>query len=386
MHDVFNLSRRTLVVLILILVIVSGVVGYAIGATVRVTRVVTQPSMPLQVEMKQKPIVWRMAAHVPAADPRYRIDQYFAELVKNLSGGRLIIELYPAGTLFPVTQSFDAVSRGVVELAEVFLGYWASEDPVMALGSSIPGPIRSPDEVLYMYRKVESILRRHIEARGVVLIGPLAFTPVEVFMSCKKPVYSLKDIKGLIVRSVGISARVYQALGAKVVAISPAEILTAVQQGVIDALEYGEYGGNYLMGFHEYCKYVLEPPPGYSLHSQTYLDNFLIVNPDAWRNLPDDMKRVILVAANTTWKYAVELMYHWGFFEARELWKKAGAVITTITPAEARTIINISAKIYADLARQSSDAKEFIVTMVGVWRELGYIEWAEAVEKALREV
>ncbi|MEM0031324.1 MAG: hypothetical protein QXV48_03215, partial [Desulfurococcaceae archaeon] len=143
-------------------------------------------------------------------------------------------------------------------------------------------------------------------------------------------------------------------------------------------------GGNYLMGFHELCKYVLEPPPGYSLHSQTYMDNFLIVNPDAWRTLPDELKQAVLIATNATWKYAVELMYHWGYFEARELWKQAGAVITTITEEEAKLIVNISAQIYVDLAKQSNDAKEFIINMIAVWRELGYSSWADSVENGLR--
>ncbi|MEM0225190.1 MAG: TRAP transporter substrate-binding protein DctP [Desulfurococcaceae archaeon] len=364
--------------ILIIMVISSGLVGYIIGSSSKPT---TREQ--IQTETELKPIIWRMAAHVSSSDPRYKIDQYFVELVRNITNGRLIIELHPGGELFPIPQTFEAVSRGVVELAEVFLGYWVAEDPVMALGASIPGPIRSPDEILFLYRKVEPILRKHIEARGVLLIGPLAFTPVEVFMS-RKPVYSLNDLKGLLVRSVGISAKVYEALGAKVVAISPGEIIQALQFGTIDALEYGEYGGNYLMGFHELCKYVLEPPPGYSLHSQTYMDNFLIVNPDAWRTLPDELKQAVLIAANATWKYAVELMYHWGYFEARELWKQAGAIITTITEEEAKLIVNISARIYVDLAKQSSDAKEFIINMIAVWRELGYSTWADSVENGLR--
>ena len=373
-------SSVLLMVALVVLVVVAGVVGYVIGVSIKSgTTTTALPNYTLS-----KPIIWRMAAHVPATDPRYKINQYFANLVKNLTNGRLVIELHPGGELFPIPQTFDAVSRGVVELAEVFLGYWVAEDPVMALGASIPGPIRSPDEALYLYKKVEPILRRHIEARGVILIQPLAFTPTEVFMS-RKPVYSLKDLRGLLVRSVGISAKVYEALGAKVVAISPAEVFQALQLGITDALEYGEYGGNYLMGFHELCKYVLEPPPGYSLHSQTYMDNFLIVNPNAWNSLPNDLKHAILIAANATWRYAVDLMYHWGFFEARELWKRAGAVITTITPDEAKLIVNVSVKIYVDLAKQSEDAKNFIITMLGVWRELGYLEWAEAVEKGLKE-
>jgi TRAP-type C4-dicarboxylate transport system, periplasmic component len=257
-----------ILVFLTVMVILSGYIGYIFGSMIEIKNIESTSTR----EVNQ-PIVWRMAAHVSTGDPRFRIDQYFVELVKNLTNGRLIIDLHPGGELFHVSQTFEAVSRGTVELAEVFLGYWVAEDPVMALAASIPGPIRSPDEILYLYSKVEPIIRKHVEARGVILLGPLAFTPVEVFMS-RKPVYSLSDLKGLLVRSVGISAKIYEALGAKVVAISPSEIIQALQFGTIDALEYGEYGGNYLMGFQELCKYVLEPPPGYSLHSQTYMDNF----------------------------------------------------------------------------------------------------------------
>jgi len=382
------------------LIVVAGVVGYftgsaavppvqtititaGVGTPVTITQIKTITQTVAATPTPEKVYRWRMAAHIPAGDTRWDVDLYFASLVKNMSGGRLVIEVYPGGELFPVPQTFDMVSKRVVEMAEIFFGYWVAEDPVMALASSIPGPLTTPDDIRYFWLKTQDIIRKHVEARGVLLLGPLCVTPTEIFFS-RKPVKSVEELKGLIIRSAGVSAKFYELLGLKVVTLTAGEVYTALQLGTIDAAEWAEYEGTYKMGFAEVAKYVLEAPPGYSLHSEAYADNYVLVNPQAWAELPDDLKAIVLAAIDATYTWSINRMYFQAALKGKELWIKAGAQITTLSVDEAKKLMNVAIQLYINIAKQSPDALEFIKRFVEVCRDLRYTEWADAIENGLK--
>ncbi|MEM0105094.1 MAG: TRAP transporter substrate-binding protein DctP [Zestosphaera sp.] len=223
------------------------------------------------------------------------------------------------------------------------------------------------------YTVLQDILRKHIEARGVLLVGPLDIVPSEVLVS-RVPIRTLDDIKGKIIRTAGLSAKIYEKLGAKVVTLTAGEIYQALQLGTIDALEWGDYEADYILGYHEVAKYVLEAPPGYSLHSGAYPDSILILNPNSWNNLPDDLKEIVKGAAKAAYTWGIERTYSMAELRGRQLWENAGAEITVLSPEECKKIISVSMDIYVGLAKQHADAKDFIVRLAKAWNDLGYAE------------
>ena len=75
------------------------------------------------VSAAEKVYKWRAVTHQLVGTARYKGTVVpFCEMVKKASNGRLIIEPYGAGVLFPVPESFDAVRDGVVQMAMVWGG------------------------------------------------------------------------------------------------------------------------------------------------------------------------------------------------------------------------------------------------------------------------
>jgi TRAP-type mannitol/chloroaromatic compound transport system substrate-binding protein len=82
---------------------------------------------------------WRMATSWNADHLFYtRGAQAICDRVKTLSGGRLVIQPYPAGEIAGALVVMDAVSSGKVEMGHSWSGYWISQDPSFELFSSIP--------------------------------------------------------------------------------------------------------------------------------------------------------------------------------------------------------------------------------------------------------
>jgi len=398
-------SRNVLTAVLVVLIVVAGVVGYFAGSsavpppkTVTITTTVGVPGTPTTmtttVTQKFTETVtiaatpgkvyrWRMVSHFSAGDPRYEPVKYFTELVKNMSGGRLIIDLYPAGELFPVPQTLEAVAKGVIEIAEIYTGYWTAQDPVMGLAGCKPGPLKRPHETWYYYFAEEDLIKKHIEAFGVKYIAPLSFGAHEILI-CRSPVRGLDDLKGKIIRSSGLSAVYYEMLGAKTVQLMAGELYTALQLGTVDCLEWTDYEGDYRLGLHEVAKYVLEAPTNGTTHSEALIDVILIANPKAWSELPDDLKEIVKGAAQATLMWGSYRIWTGADLYGRELWVKAGAQIVTLSPEDTIKAMNTTIKLHIEYAKKSPDAREYVVRLVKIWRDLGYTSWADALEKALK--
>ena len=239
---------------------------------------------------------WRMVTHQLPGTARYDSTILpFVEAVKSASDGRLIIEPYGAGVLFPVSESLDNVKNGVVEMAAVWSGYWAGKNPLFALAASIPAdPISDFSEHHYRSEKLAPLVNKVYENYGVKSLGGFDYGPSEILMS-NKALNSLDDFKGITIRTGGIGGEFYAALGASTVSLSGPEIYQALQLKTVDAAEYNDWIVNSEMGLNEVTKYVIEPV----LHTGPIDDKVLLVNPKAWEELPADLKAIVLSARDT---------------------------------------------------------------------------------------
>ena len=138
------------------------------------------------------------------------------------------------------------------------------------------------------------------------------------------------------------------------------------------------------MGFHEVAKYVIEPTPGVNIHSEAAVHAYLIVNPSLWNELPEDLKEIIRVATMET--------YLWGSYyvnrlnrEYRNKWIEAGATIIRLPPEDNQKIIETAIMLHVEYAKKSPEAREYITRLIQVWKDLGYEEWANALEAALKQ-
>ena len=324
---------------------------------------------------QQQVFKWRAVTHQLVGTARYKGTVVpFAEMVKKASNGRLIIETYGAGVLFPVSESFDAVRDGVVQMAMVWGGYWAGKDPVFALSGSRPGdPLMEFSENFYLSEKTYPLVAKVYEKYGVKSLGGFDFGPAEILCSVK-PIRSLADFKGKKIRSAGIGATFYSALGAAAVSLSAPEIYQALQLGTVDAAEYNDWLVNKEMGLHEVTKFIIEPV----LHIGTCDDKDLLVNPKAWAELPDDLKAIVMMARDYA-RYLSANAYGVESKKAKQDWLKRGVQIINLPEKDVKEIRGIAAKVLLDFAKKSPETAEYVATYAKVLNDLGYAEEAKAI-------
>ena len=323
---------------------------------------------------QQKVIKWRAVTHQLVGTSRYKGSFVpFCEMVKKASNGRLIIEPYGAGVLFPVPESFDAVRDGVVQMAMVWSGYWAGKDPAFALAGSRPGdPIIDFSENFYRAEQLAPILGKVYEKFGVKSLGAFDFATTEILCT-NKPIRALADFKGKKIRSGGIGATFYTMLGAGAVSLSAPEIYQALQLGTVDGAEYNDWLVNKEMGLHEVTKFVIEP----CLHTGATDDKELLVNPKAWAELPDDLKSIVLAARDQA-RYLSGIAYEVEGKKVKLEWLKRKVQIINLPDNDVKEMRSIAAKLLVDFGKKNPEAGQYVAGYAKVLNDLGYVEEAKA--------
>jgi TRAP-type C4-dicarboxylate transport system substrate-binding protein len=380
------------IAIVAVLIVVAGVLGYFVGlttvtpppppgvttpVTVTVPTTITVPVTPTPAPAEVYRL--KLAAHLVAGEPRYRMFTLtFVELVKNLSKGRLIIEPYPAGELGPVGEIPAMVAKGVADLGEVFPGYYTAVDPIFELLGAIPGPISHASELMYLFKAFEPELRRICEEKlGVVYIGLFIGQVPEHILFLRSPIKSLYELKGKIIRSIGLSAAFYEKFGAKTVALPGGELYSALQLGTIDGAEWGGYLPTYGLKLHEVAPYIVESPV--PLHAQAH-GIALVANPETWRRLPDDLKSIIKAAAEYVFLSMYTQLYYENF-KYREKYIAEGAKFIPIPPEEIPLLFKYGSEVIVERFRGYPD---LLVKYISILKDLGYQDWAERLEALLK--
>ena len=116
-----------------------------------------------------------------------------------------------------------------------------------------------PDEFLAWYykgggREMHHELYQKVMKFNVVtwLYGPMPMQPFGWFKA--KPITSIGQLKGLKYRTVGLAADLFRDMGAAVTTLPGAEIVPAIERGVIDAAEFNNPTSDRILGFPEVAK------------------------------------------------------------------------------------------------------------------------------------
>ncbi len=132
---------------------------------------------------------------------------------------------------------------GAIDIGMGVFAYVSSDD-AMFEGVDLPGmapDIDTARKIAQAYRPV--LDKRMRERHGIKLLATVAYT-AQVFF-CREPVKQLSDLKGRKIRTRGRNMADYvTALGGSPVTLPFAEVVTALQTGVIDCAVTGIGSGN----------------------------------------------------------------------------------------------------------------------------------------------
>jgi TRAP-type mannitol/chloroaromatic compound transport system substrate-binding protein len=247
----------------------------------------------LSCKSSNETFTWRMATSWTADNIFYtQAAEVICKRVKELSGGRLVIEAYPAGEIAGAMEVFDAVSDGTVEMGHSWCGYWTDKEDSFELFSSIPMQMTSQEWLVWLYGPSDGMaLWQELYGKYNVIPLPGGLNGAEFGFFTTTPVSTPEDFAGLTLRVTGLAADVLEELGATTLTTAPDEILTALQNGEIDGFEFGTPAVDWPMGFQEIVSYVSLP----CWHQPSAMFE-TIINEDAWNELPADLQAILEAA------------------------------------------------------------------------------------------
>ncbi len=253
----------------------------------------------------QGPISMRWQSTWPTKDIFHEFALDFAKKVNDMTGGDLKIEVLPAGAVVPAFGVLDAVSKGVLDGAHGVIVYHYGKQNALALFGSSPAYGMDADMLLSWYKygggkALHTKLYTTIGANVVAfLYGPMFTQPFGWF---KKPISKLEDMKGMKFRTVGLSVDMYTAMGCAVNALPGAEIVPALDRGLLDGAEFNNASSDRALGFMDVSKVCM---------LQSYHQNAeqfeILFNKTKYDALPAKLKAIIAYgveasSADMRWK------------------------------------------------------------------------------------
>ena len=193
----------------------------------------------------------------PAKDIFHEYANDFAKKVNDMAGGKLKIEVLPAGAVVPAFQLLEAVAKGTLDGGHGVVAYHYGKNSALALWGSGPAFGRDPNMVLawHNYGGGKDLLAEIYKSLNLdvasYLYGPMPSQPFGWF---KKPISKVADVKGTKFRTVGLAVDMYTDMGAAVNPLPGGEIVPALDRGLIDGAEFNNASSDRVLGFPDVVK------------------------------------------------------------------------------------------------------------------------------------
>lgn len=217
--------------------------------------------------------------------------EHLAELIGQLSGGRIEVKVYGANELVPALQVFDAVSSGSVEMGHGVSYYWKGKLPAASFFGSVPFGLNGQEMNGWLLKGGGLELWQELYAPFDLIPMPAGNTDMQMAGWFNKEINSIEDLKGLKMRIPGLGGEVLKRAGGNPELIAGGEIFSALESGRIDAAEFVGPYNDLAFGFYKAAKYYYYPgwqEPGTTLEA--------IINKQAFAKLPEDLQHIVKAA------------------------------------------------------------------------------------------
>lgn len=242
--------------------------------------------------LAQAPIVLKMQTSWGASNIWQEFAQDYADRVEQMSGGRLKLDVLPAGAVVAAFQVIDAVHDGVIDAAHSVSAYWYGKHKAASLFGT--GPVfggSSTAMLSWFYEGGGAELYRELtqDVMGMNVYGYLGFPMfAQPFGWFKGEVNTVADLQGFKYRTVGLAADLMQSMGMSVAQLPGGEIVPAMERGVIDAFEFNNPSSDRDFGAQDVAKnYYLS-----SYHQAAEAFEFLF-SKDTMDDLDPDLQAIL---------------------------------------------------------------------------------------------
>ncbi|VAW65827.1 TRAP transporter solute receptor, unknown substrate 6 [hydrothermal vent metagenome] len=237
-------------------------------------------------------IKWKMVTTWPKNFPGLGTGaNKLAELITQMSGGRLKVKVYGAKELVPAFEVFDAVSRGTAQIGHGAAYYWKGKTAASQFFAAVPFGLTAQEMNGWLYHGGGMELWKETYEKFGLIPAAAGNTGVQMAGWFNKEIKSIKDLKGLKMRIPGLGGEVLKRAGGTPVNLPGGEIFTSLKSGAIDATEWVGPYNDLAFGLHKAAKFYYYPgwhEPGTTLEA--------LINKEALEKLPDDLQSIVLNA------------------------------------------------------------------------------------------
>lgn len=313
------------------------------------------PGAPLTERQAPGPVVeWKMVTTWPKNFPGLGTGaERLADLINQMSGGRLNVKVYGAKELVPAFEVFDAVSRGTAQMGHGAAYYWKGKSPATQFFAAMPFGMTAQEFNAWIYYGGGQALWDEVYEPFGVKGVPAGNTGVQMGGWFNKEILSLDDLKGLKMRIPGLGGEVLKRLGGTPINLPGGEIFTSLQTGSIDATEWVGPYNDLAFGLYKTAKYYYFPgfhEPGTCLEA--------IFNKQDLASLPADLQAIVLNAAKAA---NVDMLseYMARNPEAlKQLVEQHGAELRQFPADVLAQLRQVSAEVMASVAEQDATSKK----------------------------
>lgn len=227
------------------------------------------------------------------------INECFKPRVEELSGGKMTVTVYDSATLGEDQAMFEQLQLGTLEMmiiGSVMSSFYPKWDIV-----TLPYLFENEEEAdRILMSEYGKELQNELGDLGVVGLGSLEMGFRQLSNS-KRPVNSLKDVKGLKIRvpNGGQNVNVMKAFGANATPMASSEVYSALQQGVVDGQE-NPFSSIVSMSYYDVQSHI-------AVTNHLYSASCILAGKNWYDALSAKQQEIIETAIAETMKYQREI-------------------------------------------------------------------------------
>jgi tripartite ATP-independent transporter DctP family solute receptor len=237
------------------------------------------------------PIVIRYAHHLSTATEIHETAELFSRLLSEKTNGAIKVQIVPGAQFGGQREIIEGVSFGTIEMGYGESGLYANWVPMFGV-IGLPFLYQDYDHWIQMANspvaeELEEALRH---ATGMRIVNWIMGGYRDIYTN-RQPITRPEELKGLMIRlpEAPVFVDSFRFLGARPAPIPAPEMYTALQTGVVDAMEGTEEVG-YTYKIYEVAKYL-------SRTRHILLDGSSVINENFFQSLSPAHQQALLEAA-----------------------------------------------------------------------------------------
>jgi TRAP-type mannitol/chloroaromatic compound transport system substrate-binding protein len=299
----------------------------------------------------------------------------FAQTIGETTGGRIKIEVFPAGALVRPFETFDAVGAGIADLYHTDEAYFEKRSPAFHFFAAMPFGFTAEEMFSWVHFGGGQELWDALSAQFGIKSLLCSSTGCQMGGWFTKAIDSPEGFRGLRYRMAGPGAEVLRRLGATVLVLPGSEIMPALRSGAIDATEWIGPWLDMSFGLHKAAGYYYYPgfhEPGTALA--------IGVNKGVWESLTPSDRRLFEAVASCEFARSLGEFNANNALSLRKLRDDGGVQIRKFDDTLLRRFLEISRDVVAEIGSHDEISRTIYKSYEAFRASI--MDWSDVAERA----